>query len=209
MREDMKIPFPKDRKVYLSGMINEERAHEVIKQIIEIRQADQELAFIHKQMGGNYIPNPIELYISSFGGGVYQFLGIVAVMEAKDETPVDTYCFSYAMSGGFIVFISGATRHATRHTTFMTHLINNMTMGNLNELIIDVKECVRLQNIMEDIILRNTKIQPAILRKKHDKGDWFIAPMEAKKLGIVDGWLVTNQPETKRKTVTPVATSET
>ena len=194
IKETLEIPLPLKRTVYLTGRINSEAASTCIKEFERIRSHDDDLKDLYQTIfNSTYTPKPIELFINSPGGTVYDMLAIIATMEGAHHTPVDTYCFGYAMSAAFLIFINGKRRNSTRLSTFMIHPLNSMGIGTVDELQINVDECNRIQKLMNQMVYENTSISWRLLKDKFNKGDWFITSKDARDLNIVDAWLVTDR----------------
>ena len=77
----------KFRKIVLSDRIKDSTVKEVIEKILEINYRDCGCVAEYKE----YEVEPIELYISSFGGSVYDGLALVDIIR-NSNTPIHTYC---------------------------------------------------------------------------------------------------------------------
>lgn len=173
------------RKFILSGEVNDSIVKELINNILEINEHDNR----EEKIKENYYREPIYLYINSFGGSVYAGLGLIDIMTAS-KTPVYTVCIGNAMSMGLIILLSGKKRFIGRNSTIMCHGVSAMTLGKTPEMSEDLEEFKRLELLLTDIIVENTKIKrnkiEDIIEKKQN---WFIPAKEALKLGIVDDYL--------------------
>lgn len=182
----LKIPKPFDRKIFFGKQVDQSSIQEVTKKIIEINESD---ILTKKQFGVHdidYTPKPIEIYIDSYGGLVYQVFGLVSIME-KSNTPIHTIVTGAAMSCGFIMLISGHKRFAYEHATPLYHQVSSGVIGKIEDMEQSVEETKRLQNKLEEFTLRKTKISKDKLDQiRKEKRDWYMTSQEAKELSVVD-----------------------
>jgi len=180
------ISLPKERILFFTSQVNQESIKTLAEKIILINENDETLKKEYSIHDIIYIPKPIEIYIDSYGGSVYQCLGLISVIE-KSKTPVHTIVTGAAMSAGFTILISGHKRFAYKYSTMMYHQVRSLAIGELKTMEDDVKECKRLQKMLEKITLNKTKIKPEKIKEIFkEKIDWFIDAEEALKLNVVD-----------------------
>ena len=149
---------------------------EIIKSILEINEEDQ----------GTASPRPIHLYVNSYGGEVYLFLGLIDIINAS-KTPVYTYALGASMSSALLVVLAGHKRFAYKHSTFMYHQISTGEWGTTKHLEEDLVESKRLQKIIDNIILTKTKITKRQLTSIYNnKKDWYMNSEDALKYQIID-----------------------
>lgn len=178
--------IPKDRNLFLSEQVDQESIDKILKKIIEINESDEKLKQISKIYSLTYKPEPIKLYIDSFGGNAYQAFGIISVIESS-KIPIHTICTGAAMSAGFLILISGHKRFAYKYSTPLYHQVASFNFGKLKDLEDDVAESKRLQKIMEKFVLEKTKISKDKLKQVYtEKIDWYMSSEEALKLGVID-----------------------
>jgi ATP-dependent Clp protease, protease subunit len=150
--------------------------------IMEINRFDNE----QEKKVVDYEREPIEIVVSTYGGSVYDGFGLVdAIVLSK--TPVHTICTGKAMSMGFIILVAGHKRFITPMATVMYHQISTAVWAELEKIKRSVEEAERLEKIYDEFVLKRTNL----LKEKLDDVkarcmDWYIAPDEAKKLGIID-----------------------
>lgn len=180
------LDLPLERKLYFTRQVDQSSIAELTKNIIEINDSDDKLKQLYKIYGFEYTPQPIEIYIDSYGGSVYQCYGLLSVME-NSKTPIHTIMTGCAMSCGFMMLISGHKRFAHKLSTALYHQVSSVAWGKLKDMQDDVKETERLQKTLEEITIKKTKISAKRLEKAFkQKQDWFISAEECLKLGIVD-----------------------
>lgn len=182
----LQIPSPLDRNLYLAKQVDQTSINEITKQIIDINDSDVEIMQIAKIYGFDYQPNPIKLYVDSYGGEVYQCLGLLGIME-KSTIPIHTIVTGCAMSCGFLISIAGHERYGFPGSTFLYHSVSSGSFGTTKQMEEDIIETKRLQKIIEKHTLKNTDITKDELRDIYEKKiDWFIDSKQAKKLGVID-----------------------
>lgn len=180
------LPIPKERNLYLSSQVNQTSILELSKQIIEINKDDSEIKRIYKIFNLKYKPNPIKIYIDSYGGAVYQCFGLLGIIKTS-KTKIHTIVTGCAMSCGFLISISGHKRFAYEKSTFLYHQLSSVEYGKLKEIEDSIIESKRLQKMIENHVLENTKISKNRLKESYkSKEDWFIPIENSLELGIVD-----------------------
>ena len=180
------LPVPKDRSLYLSKQVDQASINELTKSIIEINENDEHLCKLYGVYGLEYKPNPIRIYIDSYGGKVYQCFGLIGVME-NSETPIHTVVTGAAMSCGFVILINGHRRFAYRHATPLYHQVSSGFFGKVKDLEEKLEETKRLQTKIEEMTLRLTKISKKKLTEiLKNKVDWFMTAESALELGVID-----------------------
>jgi ATP-dependent Clp protease protease subunit len=182
----LQLTLPKERVLHLAQQVDQASINAITKSIIEINESDLQVSKISEVHGFTYNPKPIELYIDSYGGYVYQCLGLIGVIE-NSKIPVHTIVTGCAMSCGFMIAITGHKRYAYNHATFMYHQVSSGTGGKLKEMEEDIIETKRLQKFIEEHTLSKTKITEKDLEKCYDqKKDWYFTSKQALKSGIID-----------------------
>ena len=103
------LPVPLGRNLYLPKQVTQESMHELTKAILSINEDDETLQKLYEVYGLSYTPKPINIYIDSYGGAVYQCFGLLGVI-GKSATPIHTIVTGAAMSCGFLILICGHKR---------------------------------------------------------------------------------------------------
>lgn len=159
----MDLKEPKIRDLFFNKQVDQSSIGELTKSIVEIINDDKHLKKISKIMGYKYEPKPINIYIDSYGGHVYQILGLISIIE-KSKTPIHTIVTGCAMSCGFLLLLSGHKRFAYPLSTVLYHQVSNGVWGKLKDIEDDISETKRLQKILEDFTMRKTNISEAKLK---------------------------------------------
>jgi len=186
MAETINLPNPKDRNLFFSRQVNQSSINDLSTSIIEISEHDQYIKKIYEAHDLVYNPKPIKIYIDSYGGYVYQCLGLIGIIEAC-KTEIHTIVTGCAMSCGFLIGISGHKRFGYERSTYLYHQVAGGAFGKVKDIEEELVEILRLQEIVEDITLKNTSISRKMLEKAYKgKKDWYLDSKEAIKLGVID-----------------------
>lgn len=180
------LPIPKERALYLPTQVNQSSMNDLTKAIILINDTDIEIQKLGGIYGISYAPEPIKIYIDSYGGSVYQCLGLLGIME-RSVVPIHTIVTGCAMSCGFIISITGHKRFCYDHSTFLYHQLSYGAYGKLREHEDEMVESKRIQALIEKHTMHYTKLTKDQLKDSYErKTDWFISSKDALKFSIVD-----------------------
>ena len=148
----------KDRVMILGDVIDSETVQDIIKSIYTINLVDEKM----EEVLTDYERPPIHLILNSFGGSVYDGLGLIGSIELS-VTPVVVTCLGSAMSMAMIILACGHHRRAHHLSTIMYHEITMGTYDKIEGIKQDVKESNRLQSLIEGILFKRTKIKKKTL----------------------------------------------
>jgi len=180
------LPLPRKRDLFFAKQVDQSSIGELTQKIIEINNDDDHLKKVYSIYNLEYKPDPINIYIDSYGGGVYQCFGLLSVIE-RSETPIHTIVTGCAMSCGFLLLISGHKRFAHKMSTPLYHQVSTGFFGKVQDMEEKVEEAKRLQEQIEDYTKEKTKIGKKKLKKiLENKIDWYMTSEEALELGVVD-----------------------
>ena len=186
MSDITSLPVPKDRNLYFYEQVTQASIKRIVEDITNINDSDEMLFKIYSIYDLTYTPKPIKIHIDSYGGEVYQILGLLSVMD-NSKTPIHTYATGAAMSCGFMMLIAGHKRFAHKYSTPLYHQVSNWAFGNLTDMQERVAETKRIQKLLESFILQRTKLTKAKLKEVNSKKlDWYMTANEALDWGIVD-----------------------
>lgn len=161
-----------NRIIYMNGEFNEEKAKDIITKMITLELKDP--------------AKDILMYIDSYGGWVHSFLAIHDVMKML-RCDVATIAIGKTMSCGQMLLIAGTKgkRFITTNARVLMHEISSCTGGKLSDMEVDINETKALKTIVEDLIIKYTKIKKNNLKQLMIR-DSFFSSQEALKLGMVD-----------------------
>ena len=180
------IDTAKPRNLYLANQVDQTSINLLTKEIIEINENDEFLKGYYKLYNLVYEPNPIKIYIDSYGGYVYQCFGLLSIMEAS-KTPIHTIVTGCAMSCGFMIAITGHRRFGHKKSTYLYHQVSGGTDGKVKDMEEELEETKRLQQEIENNTVEKTNISKKRLQEVYlGKKDWFITTNEALTLKIID-----------------------
>lgn len=131
---------------------------------------------------------PIKLVISTYGGAIDEMLSLYDVINMIN-CPVHTIALGKVMSAGVLLLASGekGKRVIGKNTRLMIHSLRGQIGGNIFEITNHVEEQKRLQNLIVDLMILETKMTKKQLEElMSEKLDHYITPDHAVKLGIVD-----------------------
>jgi ATP-dependent Clp protease protease subunit len=163
-----------ERIIYLSGEVNEHSIAQVIAGIVILTNQDAHA--------------PITLLVSTYGGSVDEMFSLYDVIKHV-SCPIHTVGLGKIMSAGVLILASGkkGCRTIGQSARVMIHSISAASEGTPFQLKNDMLEAERQQKLMEDMLLRETKMSRAKLTQIMKSGmDSYLTAQEALKLGIVD-----------------------
>jgi ATP-dependent Clp protease protease subunit len=139
----------------------------------------------------------IHFYINSPGGNITSTLAIYDTMQFL-ECPISTYCVGTAASGAAILLTGGTKgkRYALPHSRIMLHQPWGQIGGQASDVDIGMKEMLRMKQILNEILARQTGKPIEVIEAETERDHWFTAE-EAKAFGLVDE--VLEKPKDKPK----------
>jgi ATP-dependent Clp protease, protease subunit len=172
----------KNREFLLNKNFSAESVEKIVKGIFEINRYDDK----QEEEDENYIRKPIKIVVDSFGGSIYCGMLLVNAIE-NSETPIHTYCYSKAMSMGFITFAVGHKRFASPNATLMYHDAGTTLGDTIEGIQQSIDQTKRVVKRMDGLITSYTNIPQTKLDKvKKMKQNWYIFGDDAVELGLVD-----------------------
>ena len=128
----------------------------------------------------------ISMYINSPGGVVTSGLAIYDTMEYI-RPDVSTVCIGQAASMGSLLLMAGAAgkRFSLPHSRIMTHQPSGGFSGQASDIEIHAREILSLRERLNAIYVKHTG-RPLEDIEKIMERDTFMAPQEAKDIGLID-----------------------
>ena len=162
--------FLKDRVIFMEEEFNEKTCNKLKKQLLYLMTHNEK--------------EPVTIYISSYGGGIHEFLMLYGLLEKK-RFPLTTIALGKAMSAGSYLLLLGDIRLAYPHSRIMFHeLAYSNKYSKLHDQKYDYDESERLQKILTDLVKKVTKVKKV---EEFLKKDSYVEIDEAKKLDILTG----------------------
>lgn len=179
-----RYPEHRKRELLLSDRIAQNSVKNVIENIFDINEDDRQKEEIYK----DWERTPIRLYINSFGGSVYDGLALIDVIK-RSKTPVHTICIGSCMSMGLWIWLAGSKRLVGEYATLMFHDISAYAVDKTEGIKQELKEMLRLQemliaDITENSLVKEETLRDYILRK----AEWFIPAEEALSLKLANSY---------------------
>lgn len=156
-----------DRILFIDDDITDELANGIISQLLYLDAIDNK--------------KEITILINSYGGSVYDGLGIIDVMK-NIKSPIKTIVVGKAMSMAAEILLCGDKRSAYPNATIMLHCASGGSWGKIEEVKVHTKEFDRLNSKMMELIQEHTKVDIETLKYVEQ----YYTPKEALALGIID-----------------------
>ncbi len=162
----------KDRIIFLGEDVNEHTANLVVAQLIFLAGEDSK--------------KDIMFYINSPGGSVYDALAIYDTMQYI-KPDIQTIGIGVQASAAAFLLSSGTAgkRSLLPHATVMIHQPSSGTRGKVTDMEIDLREGIRVKELMAGILAKNTGQKVTKIKEDMERDYWMTAE-EAKKYGLVD-----------------------
>jgi len=162
----------KDRIIFLGDGVNEHTANLIVAQLLFLDNEDSK--------------KDIFLYINSPGGSVYDALAIYDTMRYV-KADVQTVGIGVQASAAAFLLSSGTKgkRYLLPHSTVMIHQPSSGTRGKVTDQEIDLKESLRVKQLLRDIMAKNTGQKEAKIHADMERDFWMTAE-QAKAYGIAD-----------------------
>lgn len=127
---------------------------------------------------------PIEIYLSSYGGEAYAGLAIYDAIRACPCTII-IHANGKLMSMAPIIYLAADVRVAAKHTTFMLHSVSSGTEGKIKDQEIDVQSGKRINETMLNILAERTKMKKNWWYRKILSHDFYFDLNQAKEFGFI------------------------
>ncbi len=162
----------KERIIFLGEDVNEHTANLVVAQLLFLAGEDSK--------------KDIMFYINSPGGSVYDALAIYDTMQYI-KPDIQTIGIGVQASAAAFLLSSGAAgkRSLLPHATVMIHQPSSGTRGKVTDMEIDLREGIRVKELMAGILAKNTGQKVTKIKEDMERDYWMTAE-EAKKYGLVD-----------------------
>lgn len=172
----------KNRIVLVSGPINDQISNLIVAQLIYLSNEDPD--------------SPIQMYISSPGGGVYAGMGIYDTMQMIPNQ-ISTVAVGSTASFGTVLLTGGSKghRYALPNATIHMHQPLGGAQGQASDIEIQANEILRLKKRLNEILAQHTGQDMDRINDDTNR-DIFLTASEAVEYGLVDQ--VLEPPEDKQ-----------
>lgn len=170
----------KDRIIFLGSDVNEATANTIVAQLLFLQSQDAK--------------KDIFFYINSPGGSVYDALAIYDTMQYVTND-IQTVGIGVQASAAAFLLSSGTKgkRFMLSNATAMIHQPSSGTRGKVTDQEIDLRESLRIKQLLEEIMAKNTGQAAKKIHDDMERDKWLTAK-EAKKYGLIDD-VITSPPK--------------
>lgn len=162
----------KERIIFLGTDVNSHTANLIVAQLLFLQNEDPK--------------KDIQIYINSPGGSVYDGMAIYdTIKHIKND--VSTVGIGLQASMGAFLLSSGTKgkRFLLPHAKVMIHQPSSGTRGKVSDMEIDLKESLKVRELLNEILAKNTGQKLSKVEKDVDRDYWMTAD-EAVKYGLAD-----------------------
>ncbi len=171
---------PEMRSMALFGEIDEERASDVCVGLL----------MLSRKYDGEEELDPINFYISTYGGNADDMFSIVDMMDvAKKSCEVHTYGIGKVMSAGVLLLANGTPgkRKVGKHCRIMIHSCNAGSVGDIHNLKNEMEQIQHQQEQYISALVEVSSLTKRQLNKLLDrKVNVYLTASEAIEYGIAD-----------------------
>ena len=165
----------KDRIIMLSGAIDDGVSSAIVAQMLFLEAEDPD--------------KDIYVYINSPGGVITSAFSIYDTMNYIKPN-VCTICIGQAASAGAFLLSCGAKgkRYSLPNSRIMIHQPLGGAQGQATDIEIQAKEILRLKELLNDILAKNTGQKLSKIAKDTER-DFYMSAEQAAEYGIIDNVL--------------------
>lgn len=162
-----------DRKIFIEGEINDEKACEFVKKVMILNREDER--------------KPIDVLINSPGGEINSGMLMYDVIQSS-RAPVRMFCIGRAYSMGAVLFACGNYgRYMLPHGELMLHepLLGNRVGGNSSSIKSISDSLLESKRKMNQILVRHTGRSEEEVEEA-TAYDHYFSPRESVEFGLCD-----------------------
>lgn len=161
-----------DRKIFLTGEINDEKAALIISQLLCLEKINAD--------------DDITLYINSPGGDVYAGISVLNTLQNL-ACPVSTVCTGLAASMAAILLAAGTNgkRFAYLDSEVMMHQPIGGSQGQVSDIEINARHLIKLKNRINHRMATFTGKSFDQITQDTER-DFYLDAYEAKDYGLID-----------------------
>lgn len=167
-----------ERKHYITDVIDSTSVEDACKAILQYNKEDA-AAGLDKDAR-----KPVMIYLDTPGGEVTAGMKLIDIIQSS-KTPVYIVNLGTCYSMGFLIYIVGHKRFASRNATFLMH-DGSIEIGGSSS---KTRDYIAFNDMLEErtkaLVTSTTTISSELYDEKFRK-EWYMFAQEAKELGIVD-----------------------
>ena len=162
----------KERIIFLGTEIFDQVANSIVAQLLHLEREDPE--------------RDISIYINSPGGEVHAGLAIMDAMDLN-RCDVATYCVGVCASMATVLLSAGTQgkRYAMPNSTIHMHQVLGGAQGQASDIEIEAREAIRMNDLLRNILARNTGQDTERIRRDADR-NYYLTAQQAMEYGLVD-----------------------
>jgi len=180
---------PEPRAIAIYGDINEERCAEAVYGLIALGMTKQSFS-IGKEENEEGQADPIEFYISSYGGQATEMFAVYDIMRnIRERIPILTYGIGKVMSAGVLLLAAGTKgqRRIGKSCRVMIHGVVAGQHGHIADIENEFTEVKSTQKMYIEALAEETDMTQKYIKKLMDKKtNVYLDAAEAVNLGIAD-----------------------
>jgi ATP-dependent Clp endopeptidase proteolytic subunit ClpP len=184
---------PEMRTIAVYGDINEERCAEAVYGLLTLDLSARSVVTENKGTEEEKtveVVEPIEFYVSSYGGQATEMFAVYDVMrDVRERTPVITYGIGKVMSAGVLLLAAGTKgqRRIGKNCRVMIHGVVAGQHGHIADIENEFTEVKSTQKMYIDALVEETDMTQRYIKKLMDKKtNVYLDAAEAVNLGIAD-----------------------
>ena len=184
---------PDIRTVNMFGDLDEEKIENICTTLLYLKDTCCEEVLVDPQKpdgAKEIIKNPIDFYISTWGGDALGMFAIYDLMRMiREECDINTLAIGKVMSAGVLLLAAGTkgNRRVGKNTRIMMHAVRGGHYGALHSLENEIKETKWLQQQHINALIAETKMTKKQINTMLNKRvDIYLCAEEAIKMGIAD-----------------------
>jgi ATP-dependent Clp endopeptidase proteolytic subunit ClpP len=189
----MAMDRPEMRTVAVYGDINEERCAEAVYGLLALDMTARSLVAENQGTEDEKVTEvvePIEFYISSYGGQATEMFAVYDVMrDIRERTPIFTYGIGKVMSAGVLLLAAGTDgqRRIGKNCRVMIHGVVAGQHGHIADIENEFTEVKSTQKMYIEALAEETDMTQKYIKKLMDKKtNVYLDAAEAVNLGIAD-----------------------
>ena len=190
---NMALDKPEIRALALYGDVTEEKCMEVVYSLLALDFTSKSLSYEDPEDPDSpaiEVVEPIEFYISTYGGQATEMFAVYDVMRMiRDTTPICTYGLGKVMSAGVLVLAAGTKgeRRIGNHCRVMIHGVVAGQHGHIADIENEFSETKMTQKMYIKALSQETDMTERYIKKLMDrKTNVYLDAEEAVNLGIAD-----------------------
>ena len=167
-----------ERKHFITDAIDAVSTDDLCKAIMQYNKEDAEAEIDPEDR------EPIRIYLDTPGGDVSAGLRVIDIIRAS-KTPVHIINTGICYSMGFMIYIAGHKRFASKNATFLMHDGSVSASGSASKTRDLMEFNDRVDRRLRDLVLSFTSITAEQYDEKA-RTEWYMFANEARDLGVVD-----------------------